>query len=160
MCSPLLVQLRHLESFLAVVEEGQFAAAARRLFLSPPAVTAHIHALERQHLVEERNGMAPDSASDKHVTAQDLIISVAAGRGIGTSLLSLQRYYTWPGVRFIPIIDAPWEPTVLLTRRDDFRPEIQGFRALANILAQELGRKPASFSGLPVECGHSITAAD
>jgi hypothetical protein len=123
-------------------------------------VTAHLHALERQHLVEERNGMAPDSASDKPVTAQDLIISVAAGRGIGTSLLSLQRYYTWPGVRFIPIIDAPWEPTVLLTRRDDFRPEIQGFRALANILAQELRPKPASFSGLPVECGHSITAAD
>jgi DNA-binding transcriptional LysR family regulator len=314
MCNLMLVQLRHLESFLAVVEEGQFAAAARRLFLSPPAVTAHVRALERelsttllerhpvsltlagerflphafamvraasaasdaveecgrskdaplrvgvavpgsgeltpailraycaaapqnrvrieglnctdyvaslverrvdvafvrpdfqdervrsdvltveprvvianteteiagadhlrladildlrfmglpentprefanyQHLVKERNGMVPESALDKPATAQDLIISVAAGRGIGTSLLSLQRYYTWPGVRFIPIIDAPWVPTVLLTRSDDFRPEIQGFRALANILAQELGPKLASFQaeGVPL----------
>jgi LysR family transcriptional regulator, benzoate and cis,cis-muconate-responsive activator of ben and cat genes len=48
MCNLVLVQLRHLESFLAVVEEGQFAAAARRLFLSPPAVTAHVRALERE----------------------------------------------------------------------------------------------------------------
>jgi LysR family transcriptional regulator, benzoate and cis,cis-muconate-responsive activator of ben and cat genes len=318
MCNLVLVQLRHLESFLAVVEEGQFAAAARRLFLSPPAVTAHVHALERelstrllerhpvtltpagerflphaftmvtaagaasnvveecgrskdaplrvgvavpgsgeltpailraycdatpentvmikglncteyvsslverqvdvafvrpafqdervrsdvltieprvvianaeseiagadhlrladildlrfmglpdntprefanyQHLVEERNGMAPESALDKPLTAQDLVISVAAGRGIGTSLLSLQRYYPWPGVRFIPIIDAPWEPTVLLTRRDDLRPEVQGFRALANILARDLGPKLTSFSGLPAPPGSAL----
>jgi DNA-binding transcriptional LysR family regulator len=42
------VELRQLESFLAVVEEGQFARAARRLFLTPPAVTGHIHRLERE----------------------------------------------------------------------------------------------------------------
>jgi DNA-binding transcriptional LysR family regulator len=48
MCNLVLVQLRQLESFLAVVEEGQFVAAARRLFLSPPAVTAHVRALERE----------------------------------------------------------------------------------------------------------------
>jgi DNA-binding transcriptional LysR family regulator len=42
------VELRQLESFLAVVEEGQFARAARRLFLTPPAVTGHIHQLERE----------------------------------------------------------------------------------------------------------------
>ena len=42
------MQLRQLESFLAVVEEGQFARAASRLFLSPPAVTGHIRQLERE----------------------------------------------------------------------------------------------------------------
>ena len=42
------MQLRHVESFLAVVEEGQFARAAGRLHLSPPAVTGHVRQLERE----------------------------------------------------------------------------------------------------------------
>jgi DNA-binding transcriptional LysR family regulator len=41
------VELRQVRSFVAVVEEGGFALAARRLHLSPPAVTAHVQALER-----------------------------------------------------------------------------------------------------------------
>lgn len=42
------MELRQVRSFLAVVEEGQFALAARRLFLSPAAVTGHIQRLERE----------------------------------------------------------------------------------------------------------------
>jgi LysR family transcriptional regulator, benzoate and cis,cis-muconate-responsive activator of ben and cat genes len=42
------MELRQLRSFVAVVEEGGFARAAQRLFLSPPAVTAHVKALERE----------------------------------------------------------------------------------------------------------------
>ncbi|EPH46053.1 LysR substrate-binding domain-containing protein [Streptomyces aurantiacus] len=44
--SPL--DLRLLSSFLAVVEEGHFGRAAARLFLSPPAVTAHVRRLETE----------------------------------------------------------------------------------------------------------------
>ena len=142
------VVIANTESEIGDAEHLRLADILDLRFMGLPENTPREFA-NYQHLVEERNGMAPESALDKPVTAQDLIISVAAGRGIGTSLLSLQRYYTWPGVRFIPIIDAPWVPTVLLTRRDDVRPEIQGFRTLANILAQELGPKLASFSGLP-----------
>ncbi|HEX3778125.1 MAG TPA: LysR family transcriptional regulator [Pseudonocardiaceae bacterium] len=42
------MELRQITSFLAVVEEGQFARAAARLFLSPAAVTGHVKALERE----------------------------------------------------------------------------------------------------------------
>ena len=42
------MEIRQVTSFVAVVEEGGFAAAARRLFLSPPAVTAHVKQLERE----------------------------------------------------------------------------------------------------------------
>ncbi len=38
---------RFLESFIAVVEEGSIAAAARRLHLTPAALAQRIHALER-----------------------------------------------------------------------------------------------------------------
>ena len=42
------VELRNLRTFLAVAEELHFGSAADRLFLSPPAVTEHIQALERE----------------------------------------------------------------------------------------------------------------
>jgi LysR family transcriptional regulator, benzoate and cis,cis-muconate-responsive activator of ben and cat genes len=40
--------LRHLRTFVAVAEEGRLGAAAARLYLSPPTVTEHVQALERQ----------------------------------------------------------------------------------------------------------------
>ncbi|MCX4667326.1 LysR family transcriptional regulator [Streptomyces sp. NBC_01381] len=42
------LDLRLLSSFLAVVEEGHFGQAAKRLFLSPPAVTQHVRRLETE----------------------------------------------------------------------------------------------------------------
>jgi DNA-binding transcriptional LysR family regulator len=42
------MELRHLRTFVAVAEEGHFGAAAARLYLSPPTVTEHVQALERQ----------------------------------------------------------------------------------------------------------------
>lgn len=42
------VELRHLRTFLAVADASHFGAAASKLFLSPPAVTEHVQALERE----------------------------------------------------------------------------------------------------------------
>ncbi|MGL5928472.1 MAG: LysR family transcriptional regulator [Dermatophilaceae bacterium] len=41
------MELRHLRTFLAVVEEGSVTGGAQRLFLSQPAVTRQLQALER-----------------------------------------------------------------------------------------------------------------
>lgn len=42
------MDLRYLESFVSVAEHGSFVESARRLNLTPAAIAARIHALERQ----------------------------------------------------------------------------------------------------------------
>jgi DNA-binding transcriptional LysR family regulator len=90
---------------------------------------------------EARNGTPPRWGSGLATTAQDLITSVAAGWGIAGTLYSLGRFYQSPGVRCIPIRDAPWETSALVSRRNDRRPEIAAFRRLAVALARDLGPK-------------------
>ncbi|TDD73647.1 LysR family transcriptional regulator [Actinomadura darangshiensis] len=83
----------------------------------------------------ERGLRGPDLAR----TPQDVLLSVAAGRGVGSALRSFARFYPWPGVRYVPIVDAPWDSSVLATRRGDADPRVRAFRSLATALARDLG---------------------
>ncbi|MEV0372925.1 LysR family transcriptional regulator [Streptomyces sp. NPDC050636] len=58
------MDLRLLSSFLAVVEEGHFGRAAKRLFLSPAAVTQHVGRLENEQGTQllHRNPVSPTPA--------------------------------------------------------------------------------------------------
>ncbi|MFE3886739.1 LysR substrate-binding domain-containing protein [Streptomyces lydicus] len=76
---------------------------------------------------------------DYALTPQDVLTSVAAGRGAGSGLKSFARYYPWPGAVFVPVLDAPWAQSVLATRAGDPNPEVRIFRALTVALARELG---------------------
>jgi DNA-binding transcriptional LysR family regulator len=93
-----------------------------------------------------RNGTPPKWAADQAGTAQDLMTGIAAGWGIAGTLYSLGRFYLGPGICVRPILDAPWEASALVTRRDDPRPQVAAFRRVARILARTLGPKllPAS----------------
>lgn len=86
-----------------------------------------------------RNGIPPRCAADRAGTIQDVLTCVSAGRGTGAALRSFARLYRWPGIRFVPVVDAPWEQSALATRRDDLRPEVRAFRRLAAALAREFG---------------------
>ncbi len=86
-----------------------------------------------------RNGTPPRCGPDQVTTIQDVLTSVSAGRATGAALQSFAHLYRWPGISFVPVVDAPWEQTVLATRRDDTRPEIHAFRMLSARLARDMG---------------------
>jgi DNA-binding transcriptional LysR family regulator len=88
-----------------------------------------------------RNGMPPRCGADQTSTIQDVLTCVSAGRGAGAGLSSFSRLYHWPGIRFVPVLDAPWEQSALATRKNDTRPEVRAFRTLAATLARELGSR-------------------
>ncbi|WP_044366978.1 LysR family transcriptional regulator [Streptomyces natalensis] len=77
-------------------------------------------------------------APDYALTPQDILTSVAAGRGAGSGLKSFARYYPWPGTRYVPVLDAPRAHSVLATRATDTHPEVRIFRALTVALAREM----------------------
>ncbi|KAB2372513.1 LysR family transcriptional regulator [Actinomadura montaniterrae] len=91
----------------------------------------------------ERGRRGPDVARTPH----DVMLSIAAGRGVGSALRSFARFYPWPGVRYVPILDAPWDSSVLATRRGDPDPRVAAFRAIAAALARDLGPLVAAGPG-------------
>jgi DNA-binding transcriptional LysR family regulator len=100
------------------------------------------------YFASARNGMAPRCGVDQASNIQDVLTSVSAGRGTGAGLYSFSRLYRWPGISFVPVLDAPWEQSALASRRNDTRPEVRAFRMLAATLARELGPRLASASEL------------
>ncbi|AJT66086.1 LysR family transcriptional regulator [Streptomyces chattanoogensis] len=76
---------------------------------------------------------------DYALTPHDCLTSIAAGRGAGSALKSFARFYSWPGTVYVPVLDAPWAHSVLVTRAGDRNPEVRIFRALTVALARELG---------------------
>ena len=105
--------------------------------------------VEYGYLVPARGGLLPRCGTDQVRSAQDLVSSVAAGQGVGAALYSFGRFYRWPGIRCVPILDAPWEASVLVVRRDDVRPEVQAMRSLAVMLARDLGSALVPVPRLP-----------
>lgn len=91
------------------------------------------------YFTQARNGVPPRRTDDRAMTIQDVLTTVSAGRGTGAGLGSFARLYRWPGIRFLPVVDAPWAQTALASRRNDPRPEVHAFRTLAVALAHEAG---------------------
>ncbi len=91
------------------------------------------------YFASARNGTPPRCGPDLATTIQDVLTSVSAGRANGAALRSFARLYRWPGISFVPVVDAPWEHTVLATRSADPRPEIRAFRMLSVRLARDMG---------------------
>lgn len=99
------MEIRQLESFRAVVREGSFTAAARKLHMTQPAVSLHIKALEEElgaRLLDR------DTRGVRLTTAGTALLESA-----DAALASLQE-----AVRRIDEIKAPERGTVMLSCGD------------------------------------------
>jgi DNA-binding transcriptional LysR family regulator len=113
------------------------------LFVGIPETVPRVFA-DYLYFSSARNGTPPRCGVDQALTIQDVLTSVSAGRGTGAALYSFTRLYRWPGISFVPVLDAPWEQSVLASRRSDTRPEVRAFRMLAATLAHDLAPKLAA----------------
>lgn len=105
-------------------------------FLSTPTGTPRTFT-DYLHFASARNGLVARRSPDLARNPGCVLSSVVAGRGIGSALYSFARYYPWPGTTFLPVVDAPWDHSVLATRLGDANPLVHGFRRLATTIAAE-----------------------
>jgi len=94
-----------------------------------------------------RNGGPVRRSEDVTFTPHDVLLSAALARGVGSSVQSFRRFYSWPGVAFVPIRDAPVEQTVLASRATDRRPVVAAFRSIATTLASTVSAVDGRFCG-------------
>jgi hypothetical protein len=67
---------------------------------------------------------------------------IGRGEGIDTCPAIIARYYAWPEVCFVPLVDAP-PPTLVLARRRDLEPPLAGeLISLAVGVAASAARNP------------------
>lgn len=74
---------------------------------------------------------------------------IGRGEGVDTCPAIIGRYYAWPEVRFIPLIDAPPATLVLAHQREVRQPLVREFVALAVELAANAARNPDTAYTLP-----------
>ncbi len=67
---------------------------------------------------------------------------IGRGEGIDTCPAIIARYYAWPEVRFIPLLDAPPSTLVLAYHREARQPLIEDFAELAVEIAANAARNP------------------
>lgn len=92
------------------------------------------------YFADARNGVQPNKSPDTALTPHEVLTSTAAGRGAGSSLYSFGRFYRWPGTTCIPVVDAPYESSVLAARANDRNPDVVTFRQVALAIVNAAGK--------------------
>jgi LysR family transcriptional regulator, benzoate and cis,cis-muconate-responsive activator of ben and cat genes len=66
---------------------------------------------------------------------EDWLLLIGQGAGIDTAPAVVARYYPWPEVRFVPLVDAPPATLAMAWRRDATSPSIAAFAKIARDVA-------------------------
>lgn len=74
---------------------------------------------------------------------------IGRGEGIDTCPAIISRYYAWPEVKFIPLLDAPPSTLVLARHRDVEQPLIDEFASLALEVSTAAAGSPETPYALP-----------
>lgn len=79
----------------------------------------------------------------------DWLLLIGQGEGIDTAPSVISRYYPWPEVAFVPLLDAPPATLAIAWRHDATNPLIAEFAKLARDVATVAARNPATPYQLP-----------
>ena len=73
----------------------------------------------RDHwLLVAENGRRPSLSPRTADTVEDWLYLIRAGEGIDTAPAAVSRYFAWPGVAYVPLVDAAPCTLALVRRRD------------------------------------------
>jgi hypothetical protein len=72
---------------------------------------------------------------------------IGRGEGVDTCPAIIARYYAWPEVSFVPLVEAPPSTLVLAYHRDAERPLITEFVDLAVEVTATAARDPDRLAG-------------
>ncbi|MBS1882998.1 MAG: LysR family transcriptional regulator [Actinobacteria bacterium] len=79
----------------------------------------------------------------------DWLLLIGQGEGVDTAPAVISRYYPWPEVAFVPLVDAPPATLALAWRHDATNPLILEFAKLARAVATVAAQNPATSYRLP-----------
>ena len=99
-------------------------------------------------LVDEL-GSRPPTSPYVGQNIEDWLHLIGRGEGIDTCPAIIARYYSWPEVAFVPLIDAPPSTLVLAMHRAPHPLLIDEFVALAVEIAANAARNPDTAYTLP-----------
>jgi hypothetical protein len=92
----------------------------------------------------ERPQISPRTA-DK---LEDWLTLIGQGEGIDTCPAIISRYYAWPDVAFVPLVDAAPATLALARRRGEPEPLLDEFTALALEVAASASESDSPYSGV------------
>jgi DNA-binding transcriptional LysR family regulator len=86
-------------------------------------------------LLTDQIGRRPPISPHIAEKLDDWLLLIGRGEGIDTAPAVISRYYSWPEVSFVPLVDAPPATLALAWRRDATNPLIADFARLAGSVA-------------------------
>lgn len=92
----------------------------------------------------ERPRISPRTA-DK---LEDWLTLIGQGEGIDTAPAIISRYYAWPDVAFVPLVDAAPATLAIARRRGESDPILDEFTALALEIAATESENDSPYSGV------------
>ena len=81
------------------------------------------------YLRSARNGTAPRRGAEACRDFTDVIVAVAAGRGVATCVESVRE--PWPGVTYIPLLGVPPAVNTIISLRRNRSPLVHAFLSTA-----------------------------
>jgi DNA-binding transcriptional LysR family regulator len=103
-----------------------------------------VPAIWRDHwLLVDDFGARPRISPRTADTLEDWLTLIGQGEGVDTAPAIIARYYAWPDVAFVPLVDSAPATLALARRREDSEPLLDEFTALALEVAAATVSAPA-----------------